>query len=140
MAKRHLVAAIIGATFSPLVTAVSSQSYSWKNVKIGGGGGFVPGIVFNPSQQVTKKAKSLYLSTNSKHIQGLAFARTDIGGAYKLNSDDSWTPLLDFVDDARWNYWGVDALATDPVQPNRLYLVRNIIFSLSETPTLIRSS
>ncbi|KAJ3564253.1 hypothetical protein NP233_g8414 [Leucocoprinus birnbaumii] len=82
----------------------ASQSYTWKNVKIGGGGGFVPGIVFNPSQK------------------GLAYARTDIGGAYKLNSDDSWTPLLDFADNARWNYWGVDALATDPVQPNRLYL------------------
>ncbi|KAJ8495839.1 hypothetical protein ONZ51_g1485 [Trametes cubensis] len=87
-----------------LVSAVSSQSYTWKNVKIGGGGGFVPNIVFNPSQK------------------GLAYARTDIGGAYKLNSDDSWTPLLDFVDNARWNYWGVDALATDPVDPNRLYL------------------
>ncbi|KAI0651786.1 hypothetical protein C8Q79DRAFT_898736 [Trametes meyenii] len=87
-----------------LVSAASSQSYTWKNVKIGGGGGFVPNIVFNPSQK------------------GLAFARTDIGGAYKLNSDDSWTPLLDFVDDARWNYWGVDALATDPVDPKRLYL------------------
>lgn len=88
------------------VAAVSSQSYTWKNVKIGGGGGFVPNIVFNPSQK------------------GLAFARTDIGGAYKLNADDSWTPLLDFVDDARWNYWGVDAIATDPVDPKRLYLVR----------------
>ncbi|OJT06937.1 Xyloglucanase [Trametes pubescens] len=86
------------------VAAVSSQSYTWKNVKIGGGGGFVPNIVFNPSQK------------------GLAFARTDIGGAYKLNADDSWTPLLDFVDDARWNYWGVDAIATDPVDPKRLYL------------------
>ena len=64
----------------------------------------MPGIVFNPSQK------------------GLAFARTDIGGAYKLNADDSWTPLLDFADNARWNYWGVDALATDPVEPNRLYL------------------
>lgn len=30
------------------------QSYTWKNVKIGGGGGFVPGIVFNPSQKVCK--------------------------------------------------------------------------------------
>ncbi|CDO72307.1 Glycoside Hydrolase Family 74 / Carbohydrate-Binding Module Family 1 protein [Trametes cinnabarina] len=87
-----------------LVSAVASQSYTWKNVKIGGGGGFVPNIVFNPSQK------------------GLAYARTDIGGAYKLNADDSWTPLLDFVDDARWNYWGVDALATDPVDPDRLYL------------------
>ena len=74
-------------------------------MKIGGGGGFIPGIVFNPSQK------------------GLAYARTDIGGAYKLNSDDTWTPLLDFADDARWNYWGVDAIATDPVDPTRLYLV-----------------
>ncbi|KAF9480067.1 Oligoxyloglucan reducing end-specific cellobiohydrolase [Pholiota conissans] len=104
MAKFQFLAAIISAAFTPLVDAVSSQTYTWKNVKIGGGGGFVPGIVFNPTQK------------------GLAFARTDIGGAYKLNADDTWTPLLDFADDSRWNYWGVDALATDPVQPNRLYL------------------
>ncbi|KAI0337030.1 Oligoxyloglucan reducing end-specific cellobiohydrolase [Trametopsis cervina] len=84
--------------------AISTQSYKWKNVKIGGGGGFVPGIVFNPTQK------------------GLAYARTDIGGAYRLNADDTWTPLLDFADNARWNYWGTDALATDPVDPNRLYL------------------
>lgn len=30
---------------------VSSQQYAWKNVKIGGGGGFVPGIIFNPSEK-----------------------------------------------------------------------------------------
>ncbi|KIP12012.1 carbohydrate-binding module family 1 protein [Phlebiopsis gigantea 11061_1 CR5-6] len=92
------------ASAVPFVHAVSSQAYTWKNVKIGGGGGFIPGIIFNPSQK------------------GLAYARTDIGGAYKLNSDDTWTPLLDFADNARWNYWGVDALATDPVDPTRLYL------------------
>ncbi|KAL1748917.1 glycoside hydrolase family 74 protein [Schizophyllum fasciatum] len=85
--------------------AADTQAYSWKNVKIGGGGGFVPGIVFNPSEK------------------GLAYARTDIGGAYKLNpGDDTWTPLLDFASNETWNYWGVDALATDPVEPNRLYL------------------
>lgn len=98
---------LFAAAGLPSVFSVSSQSYTWKNVKIGGGGGFVPGIVFNPSQK------------------GLAYARTDIGGAYRLNADDSWTPLLDFADDARWNYWGVDALATDPVDPERLYLVSN---------------
>lgn len=100
---------VFATTFISIAYAVNFQAYSWKNVKIGGGGGFVPGIVFNPSQK------------------GLAFARTDIGGAYKLNADDTWTPLLDFADDARWNYWGVDALATDPVDPNRLYLVRTYI-------------
>ena len=53
----------------------------------------------------------------------MAYCRTDIGGAYKLNADDSWTLLLDFVDHDRWNYWGVDALATDPVDPEGLDLV-----------------
>ncbi|KAF5377695.1 hypothetical protein D9615_005239 [Tricholomella constricta] len=99
MPKFALLAVLTAAALSPFAYAVSSQTYTWKNVKIGGGGGFVPGIVFNPTEK------------------GLAYARTDIGGAYKLNADNSWTPLLDFADDARWNYWGVDALATDPVQP-----------------------
>lgn len=100
---QSLLAIVLAAT-SSLVSAISSQTYTWKNVKIGGGGGFVPGIIFNPTEK------------------GLAYARTDIGGAYKLNSDDTWTPLLDFADDSRWGYWGVDALATDPVDTKRLYL------------------
>ncbi|KAG5638389.1 hypothetical protein H0H81_000285 [Sphagnurus paluster] len=104
MLKLGLLAALTAAAISPFANAVSSQTYTWKNVKIGGGGGFVPGIVFNPTEK------------------GLAYARTDIGGAYKLNADNSWTPLLDFADDSTWNYWGVDALATDPVTPSRLYL------------------
>ena len=49
-----------------------------------GGGGFVPGIVFNPSEE------------------GLAYVRTDIGGAYRLNLDDTWTPLTDFVGNSNW--------------------------------------
>ena len=49
-----------------------------------GGGGFVDGFVFNPS------------------AKGVAFARTDIGGAYRLNSDDSWTPLQDWVNNTNW--------------------------------------
>ncbi|KAF7306680.1 Carbohydrate-binding module family 1 protein [Mycena indigotica] len=80
--------AALAITAARLVGA-ASQAYTWKNVKIGGGGGFVPGIVFNPSQK------------------GLAFCR------YVVH------PLIKH---ARWNYWGVAALATDPVQPNRLYL------------------
>jgi len=102
--KLRILGAVFTCLFLPLVNAVVLQNYTWRNVKIGGGGGFVPGIIFNPTQK------------------GLAFARTDIGGVYRLNADDSWTPLLDFADDPRWNYWGVDALATDPVEPNRLYL------------------
>ena len=31
--------------------AVTLQPYAWNNVRIGGGGGFTPNIVFNPSEQ-----------------------------------------------------------------------------------------
>ncbi|EIN03833.1 CEL6 protein [Punctularia strigosozonata HHB-11173 SS5] len=91
--------------FAALVDAIVTQgSYTWKNVKIGGGGGFVPNIVFNTEEK------------------GLAYARTDIGGVYRLNPDDSWTPLTDFANDTYWGFWGSDALATDPVDPNNLYI------------------
>ncbi|KAF8597228.1 Oligoxyloglucan reducing end-specific cellobiohydrolase [Ceratobasidium sp. AG-I] len=96
--------AIAVASLRLAQAAPSAQAYKWNNVKIGGGGGFVPGIVFNTKEK------------------GLAYARTDIGGLYKLNADDSWAPLLDFADSTTWNYWGVDALATDPVEPKRLYV------------------
>ena len=121
MAPRFVTAIAVFGILLPLVDAAASQAYTWKNVKIGGGGGFVPGIVFNPTQKVVNHIS--HASPQTEVFKGLAFARTDIGGAYKLNADDSWTPLLDFADDARWNYWGVDAIATDPVEPNRLYLV-----------------
>jgi hypothetical protein len=39
-------------TLSSFAFAVPSQKYAWKNVKIGGGGGFVPGIVFNAKEKV----------------------------------------------------------------------------------------
>ncbi|RFU28668.1 hypothetical protein B7463_g7686, partial [Scytalidium lignicola] len=89
---------------SRIAEAAAAQAFTWKNVRIGGGGGFVPGIVFNPSEK------------------GVAYARTDIGGAYKLNSDDTWTPLTDFANNTSWHDWGIDALVTDPVDTNRLYV------------------
>ena len=60
-------------------------AFTWQNVHIGGGGGFVPGFVFHPK------------------TKGVAYARTDIGGLYRLNSDDSWTPVTDtLATDANW--------------------------------------
>ncbi|PWY85483.1 xyloglucanase [Aspergillus eucalypticola CBS 122712] len=86
------------------VQAADSQEYTWKNVVTGGGGGFTPGIVFNPS------------------AKGVAYARTDIGGAYRLNSDDTWTPLMDWANNSNWHDWGIDAIATDPVDTDRVYV------------------
>ncbi|MFF7652300.1 xyloglucanase [Streptomyces sp. NPDC007983] len=89
---------------SPTTPAGSAaDSYSWKNVRIDGGG-FVPGIVFN------RKEKNL------------AYARTDIGGAYRWDqSGKRWVPLLDSVGWDHWGWTGVVSLASDPVAPNKVY-------------------
>ncbi|QAY60792.1 xyloglucanase [Microbacterium protaetiae] len=77
--------------------------YSWSNVAISGGG-YVPGIIYNDTEP------------------GLVYARTDIGGAYRLDRDtDTWIPLLDGVGWDDWNRLGVLSLATDPVHTSRVY-------------------
>ncbi|MEU5279089.1 cellulose binding domain-containing protein [Streptomyces asoensis] len=83
--------------------ALAAESYTWKNARIDGGG-FVPGIVFN------RKEKNL------------AYARTDIGGAYRWQqASRTWTPLLDSVGWADWGHTGVVSLASDSVDPNKVY-------------------
>jgi xyloglucan-specific exo-beta-1,4-glucanase len=90
---------VAGAPASPAAVAATT----WRNAEIGGGG-FVPGIVFNQTEP------------------GLAYARTDIGGAYRWNAATGrWIPLLDSVGWADWGHNGVVSLATDPVDPNRVY-------------------
>ncbi|MDQ0493281.1 hypothetical protein QOZ95_001439 [Paenibacillus brasilensis] len=85
--------------------AAPSDDYTWKSVVTGGGGGFVPGIIFNEKEK------------------NLINARTDIGGAYRWDAaNESWIPLTDSVGWEDWNKNGVDALATDPVDPNRVYI------------------
>jgi hypothetical protein len=90
-------------SFSMLLAASSlGQSYVWKNVAIKGGG-FVSGIITHPN------------------APGVVYCRTDIGGAYRWNAtNNSWIPLLDFAADA--NIYGVESLAIDPSDSNRLYI------------------
>jgi hypothetical protein len=69
------------------------------------GGGVVTGIVFSPVEA------------------GIVYARTDIGGAYRFNpADKSWAPLTDFLGKADANYFGVESIAADPVEANRVYM------------------
>ncbi|GAB4004850.1 hypothetical protein GCM10029992_51030 [Glycomyces albus] len=80
-----------------------SDTYTWRNAVVNGGG-FVPGIVFNETEP------------------NLVYARTDIGGCYRWQEDSrTWKPLLDWVGRDNWGYSGVVSLATDPVEPNRVY-------------------
>ncbi|MCL8015488.1 cellulose binding domain-containing protein [Streptomyces sp. AS02] len=83
--------------------SITADTYTWKNARIDGGG-FVPGIVFNRSEK------------------NLAYARTDIGGAYRWQqSTRTWTPLLDSVGWDDWGHTGVVSLASDSVDPDKVY-------------------
>jgi hypothetical protein len=79
-----------------------AQSYVWKSVAIKGGG-FISGIITHPN------------------APGVIYCRADIGGAYRWNAaSNSWIPLLDFAADS--NIYGVESLAIDPSDSNRLYI------------------
>lgn len=83
------------------ITGAGAADYVWKNVKIGGGG-FIPAVVF------------------SRVEPGLAYLRSDIGGAYRWDDKaKSWIPLEDNIADG--NYFGVESIAPDPVDANVVY-------------------
>ena len=71
----------------------ASLSYRWGNVAIGGGG-YVTGITYNPTEE------------------GLMYARTDMGGAYRWKSgDNQWVCITDHlggVNSDSWNLNGVE--------------------------------
>ena len=101
------------------------DSYSFQNVVIGGGGGFVPGIVFSTSQP------------------NLIYARTDIGGAYRWDpSTNHWIPLLDWIGPDDWNLTGVESIAADPIDPRRVYLAVGTYTNewTSQNGAILRSS
>ena len=93
------------ACMAPATGAGQDQvPYRWRNVAIGGGG-FVTGLVFHPSEP------------------GLLYARTDVGGAYRRDAASGrWIPLTDWLGPAEANLTGIESLALDPADPRRVYL------------------
>ncbi|MFI0232824.1 1,4-beta-glucanase [Streptomyces sp. NPDC017086] len=98
-------AAVLAALPAPAHAAGARRTaYRWRTAVIGGTG-FVTGLLFHPA------------------VPGLAYARTDIGGAYRWDRDTArWTPLTDHLGWDDWNLLGVEALAVDPAHPDRVYL------------------
>ncbi|MBD2103237.1 hypothetical protein [Leptolyngbya sp. FACHB-261] len=74
------------------------------NVAIGGGG-YVTGIYLHPLQA------------------DLIYIKTDVGGFYRWNAADRrWIPLTDHFPLAQKNYYGGEALALDPNNPDLVYI------------------
>jgi hypothetical protein len=96
--------AVTTASTAAASSPAGTAPYNWKNVQIVGGG-FVDGLVFSPAQR------------------GLAYARTDIGGAYRWDATTQrWVPLMDFTGFGDWNTLGVESIAADPVNPQKVWV------------------
>jgi photosystem II stability/assembly factor-like uncharacterized protein len=109
-----------GATFDG--SRSKSEPYTWRNVVIIGGG-FISGIIF------------------SREVEGLVYARTDVGGAYRRDpGSETWQPLLDWVSRDDANDLGVESLALDPTDPDRVYLAVGLYTkSWAGTGAMLRS-
>ncbi|MGA2059768.1 MAG: hypothetical protein ABSG67_04755 [Thermoguttaceae bacterium] len=89
-----------------MLLSVAAQAYDWNSVTIKANG-FIDGIVYNPAAPNT------------------VYIHTDMGGAYRWDQTaNEWMPMLDW---AQYNDWspqnlGVETLAVDPTNANRVYM------------------
>ncbi|EJL30336.1 BNR/Asp-box repeat protein [Caulobacter sp. AP07] len=100
-----LATAGVLVSFSPALAAPPAvQPYAWRGAEVLGGG-FVSGVVYHPTEK------------------GLVYARTDIGGAYRLDRQaGAWVALNDGLTRADNQLSGALSLAVDPQDSNRLYM------------------
>src|SRR5580692_4307398 len=107
MKKIAAIMALCGACLNALVAdSLTSRPYQWHNAVIDGGG-FVTGLVAHP------RAKNLI------------YARTDVGGAYRWDENlQHWIPITDSFGQA--DFTGIESLAVDPNDTNRVYLAAGI--------------
>jgi hypothetical protein len=99
---RNVIVTLVGMHLFSV--PAGADTFTWNNVKIGGGGGFIPNVIYNTTQP------------------GLVYARTDMGGLYRRDSVSGiWQPLTDWVAPENWNMLGGEAFATDPADPKICY-------------------
>jgi xyloglucan-specific exo-beta-1,4-glucanase len=99
-----------------------SQTYNWGHVAIGGGG-FVDGIIIS--------------KTNPK----VMYSRTDVGGAYRWDSvNTKWVQMLDWVSQPLVGYLGIESMALDPQDNNKIYLLAGTSYFSNGSTAILRST
>ncbi|MBD1933253.1 MULTISPECIES: hypothetical protein [Cyanophyceae] len=102
--QQPIVGADLVSTPIEPTSYVGANGYRWANVSIGGGG-FVTGVYTHNAQK------------------DLVYIRTDVGGFYRWNAKDkTWIPLNDSFSMQEKTYYGGEAIATDPNNPNIVYM------------------
>jgi hypothetical protein len=101
-----LAALLVSASAGAEEAKVKAEPYVWATAPMGGGG-FVDGFVYHPTEK------------------GLMYARTDVGGAYRWDAANrSWIPLLDGM--SRNDDFGVLSLALDARDPDKVYIATGL--------------
>jgi len=98
---------VVASTTSSVSFTVGSAAPStgWANAKFGGGG-YVPGLIFHPT------------------VPNVLYARTDVAGAYRWDSTNSkWIPITDMFNFNEGFFQGVESIALDPTNANKVYIV-----------------
>ncbi len=86
------------------LAAFAGDTFTWTNVRIGGGG-YITGLIVHPLNG------------------GLLYARTDIGGAYRWDATASaWIALTDWIPYTSGNLYSIESLAVDPSDTNVVYI------------------
>lgn len=104
------------------VLAAKAEAYRWDTVVMGGGG-FVSAVIAHPTEK------------------NLIYARTDVGGAYRWNEQDQgWIPLTDWLSPTELSFMGVEALALDPNDPERVYMAGGTRYWNNGRSAILRSA
>ncbi len=121
---QRLLPAILGLSLFLSSAIGAAENYAWDTVRMGGGG-FVSGII------------------TSKSEQGLYYARTDVGGAYRWDSESGeageWIPLNFGVSADELGLLGIESLAIDESSPNKVYLLAGTSYFNNGRSAILRS-
>lgn len=119
------VAAVLAVTAAGVAHSAATPAsvpYVWDSVAIGGGG-FVTAVIPSRSEP------------------NVAYARTDVGGAYRWDGKTRrWTPLLDWVAEDQTGFLGIDALAIDPHNAANVWLLAGIAYLNGGRTAILRST
>lgn len=117
-----LVAAVAVTAFAGAALPAANPAYVWDSVAIGGGG-FVTAVV------------------PSRSNPDVAYARTDVGGAYRWDAREGrWHALLDWVGEDQTGLLGIDALAIDPHNAANVWLLAGIAYLNGGRSAVLRST
>jgi hypothetical protein len=102
--------------------AQNAAGYTWNPLPIGGGG-FVTGIF------------------PAKTQQGVVYARTDVGGAYRWdNTNSTWVPLMDWISQDDMGLMGIDSMAVDPKNAANIVMLAGITYFSNGKTAIMRST